>query len=422
MDTVGDPGMNPRRPRLIADLGLMLRVALADYVHERRLSLPLALSLAAVLAPLLVLFGLKFGIISTMSRALTEDPRSRELRPLGQGRFDQAWLAELAARPEVAFLLPNTRFLAATMTLRNREERSVEPVHVELTPSAPGDPLLQGSNAEPDGFTGLILSSPAAESLKVEVGDRIEGRLGRTLANGDREVLRFELNVDEVLAPAVSGRVEALVALPFLLGSEDYREGFGVASFQAAGPERPPGERHYAGFRLYAGDIFQVASLREWLAQRDVMTDTRIGEIELIQRLDRSLTILYLIIAGLGGSGFLVSLTVSLWATTERKRRELSILRLLGLRSKILLLLPALQATLTALIGSVAAIAIYVVVENLINALFRDSLAEQQVLSQLEPHHLLAAAGVTLLFSLAASLAAAVRAAGVSPSEGLRDE
>ena len=81
-----------------------------------------------------------------------------------------------------------------------------------------------------------------------------------------------------------------------------------------------------------------------------------------------------------------------------------------------------MPATLTALIGSVAAIAIYVVVESLINALFRDSLAEQQVLSRLEPHHLLAAAGVTLLFSLAASLAAAVRAAGVSPSEGLRDE
>jgi putative ABC transport system permease protein len=61
-------------------------------------------------------------------------------------------------------------------------------------------------------------------------------------------------------------------------------------------------------------------------------------------------------------------------------------------------------------------------VERLINHLFRDSLAAHQVLSRLQSEHLLAATGITLVFALLASLAAGLRAARITPAEGLRDE
>ncbi len=60
--------------------------------------------------------------------------------------------------------------------------------------------------------------------------------------------------------------------------------------------------------------------------------------------------------------------------------------------------------------------------EIVINHLFQESLAEKQVLSNLEIVHFAVAVGITLIFAVIASLAAGFHAASVSPSEGLRDE
>ena len=42
-------------------------LSLRDYLHERLLSACAVLGLAAVLAPLLILFGVKFGVVETLT-------------------------------------------------------------------------------------------------------------------------------------------------------------------------------------------------------------------------------------------------------------------------------------------------------------------------------------------------------------------
>ena len=59
------------------------RLAFRDYSHEWHISGCFILGLAAVLAPLLVLFGLKYGLVTSMLTALAEDPENREIKPLG---------------------------------------------------------------------------------------------------------------------------------------------------------------------------------------------------------------------------------------------------------------------------------------------------------------------------------------------------
>ena len=54
-------------------------MALRDYWHERALSLCAVLALATVLAPLLILFGVRNGVISNLQERLLHDPRN--LRP-----------------------------------------------------------------------------------------------------------------------------------------------------------------------------------------------------------------------------------------------------------------------------------------------------------------------------------------------------
>jgi putative ABC transport system permease protein len=88
------------RPRLV--LGLALR----DLRHERRLAACSIIGFATVLAPLIVLFGLKHGVIEGLRAELIQNPRTREVVNTAYRGFDAAFFARLAARPEVASSCP----------------------------------------------------------------------------------------------------------------------------------------------------------------------------------------------------------------------------------------------------------------------------------------------------------------------------
>ena len=120
----------------------VIRLALRDYIHERLLSACAVMGLAAVLAPLLVLFGVKSGIIDTLSDRLIQDPRNREISPVGSGRYGEDWFSTMRGRAEVAFVIPQTRSIAATMILYNQNSANPRTLMVSLIPTAEGDPLL----------------------------------------------------------------------------------------------------------------------------------------------------------------------------------------------------------------------------------------------------------------------------------------
>ena len=81
---------------MVSTLSKAFRLASRDYLHEWQMSFCFVLALAAVLGPMMVLFGLKFGIVGAMVDQLIEDPRNREIRPVSSGRYDHAWLEQFA--------------------------------------------------------------------------------------------------------------------------------------------------------------------------------------------------------------------------------------------------------------------------------------------------------------------------------------
>jgi hypothetical protein len=76
------------------------RLAFRDYSHEWHVSGCFILGLAGVLAPLLVLFGLKYGFVTSMLTALAEDPQKRELKPLGSGHYTAVWFRGMREKGE----------------------------------------------------------------------------------------------------------------------------------------------------------------------------------------------------------------------------------------------------------------------------------------------------------------------------------
>ena len=80
--------MNPWYKRL----ALLVRLSLADLWHDRKVSFCIAASLVAVIAPLLLLFGLKHGVVSQLQNELLSDPRNLEVKMLSSGNYDTAWI------------------------------------------------------------------------------------------------------------------------------------------------------------------------------------------------------------------------------------------------------------------------------------------------------------------------------------------
>src|SRR5690606_26268493 len=112
---------------------------------------------------------------------------------------------------------------------------------------------------------------------------------------------------------------------------------------------------------------------------------------------------IFLALATLGIAGCLASLATSLWANVDRKRREIALLRLVGLRSAPVVSFPVVQALLVAAGGIALAGAAYAVMSTVFNRMFTSELAREELVCKLAPADALTAAGLTVLLALVAS-------------------
>ena len=398
----------------------ILRLAYRDFAHERRISLCFVLALMAVLAPLLILFGLKFGLVDTLAQRLVQSPSNREVHPVGSREYDQAWFDRIGVRPDVAFLVPNTRRIAASLSRVLNPANGQELRVLSMIPTGAGDPLLAGGMSPPTGLSELVLTSEAAAKLGAKTGDRLVVRIDRRRGERDENTV-WEVVITGVLPAGAVAEEAALVPLPLLVATEDYRDGLAVPALGWEGAPVRDGPRRFARFRLYATSIYAVAGLAAALVDDGIEVRTQAVEIATMQGLDRNLTRVFWLIALIGSLGFLASLAANLLANVERKRRELAVIRLIGFPTRSLILFPVAQAVLVALIGAVVAYLVYLPVAVALNTWFADSLRAGESICRLLPAHLLLALAATLLGATAAAAWAGWRAARIEPAEGLRE-
>ncbi len=412
--------MRVKRRQPLAGFKTVVRLSLHDYLHERLLSACAILGLAAVLAPLLVLFGVKSGIISTMADRLIENPKNREIAPVGSGRFDDAWFQAVSELSAVAFVIPQTRSIAASMVLVNREGAEPRSVGVDLIPTGKGDPLLGKWAMVPDSNLAIVLSAPAARKLGVSTGSTVSGRIGRSMA-GRKEQVTVQLTVGAVLPLAAYQLDAAFVRLDLLTATEDYRDGFGSPSFGWPGKVRPAGVRNYPGFRLYARSIYDVPDLRDQFADQGMEVYTKAEEIEVVKSLDRAFTLIFRLIAVVAVLGYFASMTSSVLANVNRKSRHLGVIRLIGFSTGSIIWFPIFQALMTAVLGNLTALVLYQVVEKSINRLFGTYLAIGEYVCRLTVPHMIFSLLLTVAIAILASAYAAYRTASIEPSEVIRD-
>ncbi len=221
------------RPR---SLRMIPALALANLRHEWILTLCLIIALAAVIAPLLVLLGLRHGTIETLRTQLVQDPVYRELRPSQTRDYPPEWFEQVGRWSEVKFLTPTILPLSSVVQILHPVSGQAE--LFDLVPTADGDPLLLENRGVIPREDEVVLTAESARRLGVNSGDELTVRVTRA-RGGRTELAESTLTVAAVLAARAGTLARIYAPLDFVLDVESYKEGYGAAhrGWPGASPE-----------------------------------------------------------------------------------------------------------------------------------------------------------------------------------------
>ncbi|WP_424980034.1 FtsX-like permease family protein [Leisingera sp. S232] len=315
-----------------------IRLALRELRQEWLSAGCFVFALAGVLAPLLILLALKNGVIGTMVDRLVENPANREIIPIGVKTYDASFLAELAQREDVAFIVPATRRINAQATaVRNSANRNMER-GVPLIPSGAGDPIVNGT---PVTEGRVWITTATARAMDAGAGAELEILIGRDI-DGTREIARQTMTVAGVVPESLNGRHGLYIALEDLLKAERFRDQASVSADRYNSRAEPPVK--YAGFRMYATDLTALSGLLADLEALEIQARPRAGNVALLLGFRDNLNVLYVFIAVTAGFGFWAAMAANLRSMVERQRVVFSLLRLLGMRSSHCAQVPMIQS------------------------------------------------------------------------------
>jgi putative ABC transport system permease protein len=404
-------------------LAQLFRLALADLRRDWALSLCQVFTLAAVLTPILVLLGMQQGVLGQLQDELRRNPVMREIGPrvTGTNRFTADWLAATGARADVAFVVGDVRFNAATVEATAPADPERAPIYATLVPTAPGDPLHR-DGAWADDEHHVVVSTDAARALGLVAGSAIALLVPR-VRDGASENRTLTLVVAQVLPEALmAGRRAILASARLVVDVQHYRDGFAVPELGWSGDGVAPEPPRYERFRLYARDIDDVAPLVDWLRAQGIEPVSHIEDIAPVQILDHGLSIVLLIISAFAAGGLAVAIAATQWNAVRRKRRELGLLALVGYGKGWLLAVPLAQGLLLSAIGVLVSIGLFEGAAATIDFVFARWQKLAYPACRLDLAWFAATGAMALVLSLVATAAAAAQIMRLEPSAIIRDE
>jgi putative ABC transport system permease protein len=376
------------------------------------------LAVTAVLVPVMLLLAIRSGVVGQMRSELTASPQAREMSTVGEPTVTPAMIEELRANPGVAFAVPRTRLLSAAAVMRTQDLQ--KGTDLDLVPSGQGDPVVRGQWQG----NSVAVSENAARQLGIRTGAPVVLVVERRNAAGEAQQIRLPLKILDIVPAGQSRSNLAQAYLPYstIEAVERWREDERQASLvQArAANQADARQRRYSGIRLYASSIDDVPAVRQLMQTYGLETASRAGDIRLVQRLERSMTIFVGSLAVLMALGLVVALGAIQWGWVERKRFDYSYLRLLGMERRQLFALPVAQAVLLVVPAIVLAFTVTLGAQAIINRLFAGQVGSLRGVSNLSLADSLLLTVIAFLVAMAGAFLAARNAARISPVVAIR--
>lgn len=395
---------------------LLAKLALNDIFYDRKVSFCIIASLVAVIAPLLLLFSLKYGIVSQLRHQLVNDPTNLEIKIVGNLNLSQDWFDWLKQQSETQFSIPLTRSLNTIIDLK-KEANFVR--NVELIPTTSGDPITQQSLQNENS---IILSALSAEKLQAKQGESITLVATRN-ENGQEEKALLPLKVQAILNEQQFPRAAIFVPMSLLIGVEDFRDGMKTELFPAAsGKPNDKLRKNFARARIYAKSLDDVAPLALKLREQfHIDTRTESKAIENVKAIDSVLNVIFMVIAFTSVVGCVLSLIGAFLANIDRKRKDIAVLRLIGFQQSAVGIYLIFQAIVLSSIAFILSYGLYLFGSQLFNQILGTGLSGSHFVSRLAPIHLCLAFIFSFLLAGVVAAIGAVRAVKIQPAESLRD-
>lgn len=373
---------------------MLFTLALRDLIYEKLLALCVVAALCAVITPLLILFSLRYGVLDALYQRLSSDPGVLEISLGANVRLTDADIAALAGRTDVGFVVPRTRSLSLTVSVRGRD-RVVQ--RVETLPSALNDPLLvaAGLNAELGDYE-TVISQQLHDALRTAPGESIAVVVPRS-AGGRQQTSVVRFTVKGVLPGALLPRPALLVNVPVTCYMEDYRDGYEPPVF-SDGTRPAQARAFYPKIRIYARSMEDVPELSAHLGQLTTVYDHS-AQIMGLRRITSVLDFIFAGIALPSVIGGIIAFCGLIVSIINRKQQSYALLRLAGLKLRSLYAIVLIEGTLMALSAFCISVVLYAAVALFFNAYFAPHVQELTAISKLSPLHLTAALAVTLLLT-----------------------
>lgn len=372
---------------------MLFKLALRHLFFERMMTICQIAALACIMAPLLLLFSLRFGILTELHNKLMNDPKVLSLTLDMSYRLDSSFFENLAARPEVGFVVPQITALNALVDLKFPGAA----VRISVLPTKPGDPVVLSSNLsfeQPLGSDEAFISYNLAQLRGLKVGDVVTMVVSRT-RNEVRESVRTSLKLRGIVEERFVNDDCLLLNLDLVNAIDDYRNGYNPVLL-SDGSKVNTQPRLYAKFRLYAKDLASVIPLYYYLVNQNLNVSSKVREIQNLKAVSHVLNFIYGVIALVSVAGGALALTGLVLSALRASKRNFVLLRLMGQGSTGIYGVVMIEGLFIATVGFALALTLYSIGAGIFNTYFGTILSGSMI-SDLTYEHITLFFGATLL-------------------------
>jgi putative ABC transport system permease protein len=317
-----------------------LKLASASIFAEKLINISLMLVLAAVITPIMLLFSIRYGVVSELVKELKTNPNTLQLHILGfTNELKSDFFETLNKDPAISFVVPAIRSTSALVTIKTRD--AVMDM-IEVMPTASGDPLLKMSKLDDNlDDSQMFISQSVADKFKVRAGDELRLLISRK-KNEVMEAKSLYLKVKGVLPRNLLPKNALMVNLKLLFAIEDYRDGYEPLLI-SDGSSAKEVHRFYSA-RIYVSDLDDVEPMTRLITSRfGLEISSAITSIKQFKDITDVLNVIFLVLTVISCIGGILAFGGIIYNNLFRARASYAMLLLTGFSRLRLLWIVTLQ-------------------------------------------------------------------------------
>ncbi|WP_406018337.1 ABC transporter permease [Succinivibrio sp.] len=378
---------------------MILKLALCSLRFDKIISICIVASLCAVIAPLLLLFSLRFGIISNLEHKLSSNPSNLEIRMMSGYRLDQQFFDELKNNPHIGFVIPLTRSLSVTANI-SFNGRIVQ--NLETLPTAAGDPIVREMGFDGElSLTEAYLSETTAQDLGLKTGDTFKFVISRITDNKTvNAVVPFTLK--GIIKKELLPHKTIMVNFNTLVYMEDFRDGFEPPVFSDG--SNPNSERqNFAKARIYVKSLNDLEPVSRMLRQNYTISD-KLASVENLKAISKVLSFIFTTIALTSIAGGVMATIGLIFTNLSRLEKTFALLFLSGLSKGGVFFIVVIQNFILSVCAYLCSLGLFYAGMFTFNLYFKDLLGPETLVSILTVSHVVTGGLMTVFICVLVSM------------------